>query len=44
MSRANTNGRRTKLREISKEEKVSIDSVSGKDFMKKHRCDLASGN
>lgn len=44
MTSANISGRHAKLKEISKKEQVNIDSMSGKDFMKKHRFDLASGN
>jgi len=37
-------GRYVKLEEISKKEHVNVDSMFGKDFMKKHRFDISPRN
>lgn len=44
MTNANMKHRYVKLEGISKKEHVNVDSVSRKDFMKKHRFDLSPRN
>lgn len=44
MTSANKKGRYVKLEGISKKEQVHVDSMSEKDFMKKHRFDISPRN
>ena len=37
-------GQYVKLEGISKKEHVNVDTISGRDFMKKHRFDIGPGN